>query len=598
MAKSEATLLLRIKTAGKEALDAAGDALAKVGKIAVAVGAAIVGFVGASIQAYREQEAATNSLNQAMIQQGIYTAALSQEYAKMASAIEKATGFGDEQVTQSQAILQGYLGQTKITQELVLATADLAKAKGIDLASAAEMVGKTIGTETNVLARSGIEIDTTASKTEKLAEVVEKLNGRWEGQAAASLKGLGAVDAMKNSISNFMEEVGARFGPLIGFVASRISEMADAAGSTFGIFSTLEAIVFGLSKSFVVLFAAIQDVGAVLGTSIAASMETITQLMQGNFKAAGQAIKDGFQQSAEAITAIHAQAAADLNGIDAARLAAQAQKQDEEETMLSASLQRKAEIQAEADLLRTQNFDLLKEEDLIKEEVHAQILADTQLSAQLARINNEMALETDRIKRIELNRQKELLIEKQTDEVKRQTLTGFQKFKEFLNSTEVRDTQNHLSTISSLQNAKSKELVAIGKAAATANIIISTAQGIMKALATDPIVVGPIVAAGLAITGAAQLAAVHGVQLAEGGVVRARPGGVQATIGEGGQDEAVIPLENGRIPGSGGNTIHINAYGGILGTPSEAREFAVAIDRELFNLRQNGESIFADGNVT
>jgi hypothetical protein len=38
------------------------------------------------------------------------------------------------------------------------------------------------------------------------------------------------------------------------------------------------------------------------------------------------------------------------------------------------------------------------------------------------------------------------------------------------------------------------------------------------------------------------------IQLADGGIVPARPGGTRAVIGEGGQDEAVIPLKNGKLP--------------------------------------------------
>ena len=67
-----------------------------------------------------------------------------------------------------------------------------------------------------------------------------------------------------------------------------------------------------------------------------------------------------------------------------------------------------------------------------------------------------------------------------------------------------------------------------------------------------------------ALIGAA-VAAVHStvnsIQLAEGGVVTARPGGVQATIGEGGSNEAVIPLNSRRgreaLGGMGGGTMDV-----------------------------------------
>jgi hypothetical protein len=47
--------------------------------------------------------------------------------------------------------------------------------------------------------------------------------------------------------------------------------------------------------------------------------------------------------------------------------------------------------------------------------------------------------------------------------------------------------------------------------------------------------------------------------LADGGIIKASPGGTLALIGEGGRDEAVIPLD--RMGGMGGNNITINVQG-------------------------------------
>jgi hypothetical protein len=48
--------------------------------------------------------------------------------------------------------------------------------------------------------------------------------------------------------------------------------------------------------------------------------------------------------------------------------------------------------------------------------------------------------------------------------------------------------------------------------------------------------------------------------LADGGIIRHSPGGTLALIGEGGRDEAVIPLD--RMGGMGGNNVTINVNGG------------------------------------
>jgi hypothetical protein len=49
--------------------------------------------------------------------------------------------------------------------------------------------------------------------------------------------------------------------------------------------------------------------------------------------------------------------------------------------------------------------------------------------------------------------------------------------------------------------------------------------------------------------------------LAEGGIVKARAGGTLALIGEGGSDEAVIPLSGRNMPNMG-NTFNVYVNGG------------------------------------
>jgi hypothetical protein len=57
-----------------------------------------------------------------------------------------------------------------------------------------------------------------------------------------------------------------------------------------------------------------------------------------------------------------------------------------------------------------------------------------------------------------------------------------------------------------------------------------------------------------------------------------------------------INNSNGRAVG-GGNMITINVQGGMLGDRNEARRFARAIDQELMELRQGGESRAFDGDL-
>jgi hypothetical protein len=121
-------------------------------------------------------------------------------------------------------------------------------------------------------------------------------------------------------------------------------------------------------------------------------------------------------------------------------------------------------------------------------------------------------------------------------------------------------------------------------------------QAAVAALATPPAPNFPLqtmayVAGGLNI---AAIAATAIKGLETGGIVPATPGGKTYRLGEGGQSEAVIPLD--KMSGMGGG-VTINVYGGMLGDQSTAREFAIAVDRQLLELRRNNESVAFDGRV-
>ena len=107
------------------------------------------------------------------------------------------------------------------------------------------------------------------------------------------------------------------------------------------------------------------------------------------------------------------------------------------------------------------------------------------------------------------------------------------------------------------------------------------ANSAYAALAPIPIIgpaLGAAAAAAAIAYGLGNVAQISGIKLAEGGLVKAVTGGVPAVIGEGGSDEAVLPLDDSqamrRIGGAiaeqsggamGGVVVNINvqATGGV-----------------------------------
>lgn len=191
------------------------DQLKGVALVSAAAFAALTAEVFLSVRAFEASDKATRTLSQALQNQGIFTQQLVKDYRKYASAVQDATGLDDDAVVSAQAVAQGYLGQTKITEELTFAIADLAETMNGDLRGAADLIGKSIGSSTNALGRYGLQLNTTDTEAQKLAKTIDFINTKAGGLAAAANKGVGGIRGLSNAFGDFQEQIGARFAPLI-----------------------------------------------------------------------------------------------------------------------------------------------------------------------------------------------------------------------------------------------------------------------------------------------------------------------------------------------------------------------------------------------
>ncbi len=191
------------------------DTLASVAKISAVAFAALSAEVFTSVKAFGEQQRAMAEVNLALQNQGIYTTELAANYRAVAEAIEGKTGVDAEAITSGQALLQGLIGQTQITDNLTKAVVDLAAAKKIDLASAFELVGKGINGNIVGLQKLGITIDEQGSKSEKLGQITDILNQKFGGQAEAATAGVGSFKLLEAAVSNLQKEIGERLAPTV-----------------------------------------------------------------------------------------------------------------------------------------------------------------------------------------------------------------------------------------------------------------------------------------------------------------------------------------------------------------------------------------------
>lgn len=237
-----------------EDLEGVLSTMAKASGIAFAALTAEVGF---AVKAFGDQEAASNRLSAALVNQGIYSRTLMEDYKAQADAVEALVGVDGDLIIAGQANAQAFLGNIKITKELTQAVVDFAAYYKTDVDSAFQLVAKSIGTNTNALARQGIVVDENASKQEKMRSIIEQITQRMGGQAEAADKGDGVFRRLIVTFGNLQEAIGARFAPAVYEGARRFNELLDAVSKN--------KVIVDLIASFITAGTVISGLGLVLG---------------------------------------------------------------------------------------------------------------------------------------------------------------------------------------------------------------------------------------------------------------------------------------------------------------------------------------------
>jgi hypothetical protein len=105
---------------------------------------------------------------------------------------------------------------------------DLASALGIDLQSAAMLVGKAIEGNTSMLGRYGIKLDETEVRVRGATYVLDELNQRFGGLAQAEVETYtGKVEKLKNQWDDFSEKLGAVIIPIFSMFADILGSIVD-----------------------------------------------------------------------------------------------------------------------------------------------------------------------------------------------------------------------------------------------------------------------------------------------------------------------------------------------------------------------------------
>lgn len=184
------------------------------------------GFAGAGIGAVigalsdNANAAAADEANVARLQQAIENSGVA--WNDVTDAIEarikkgQDLAFTDDQVRDSLGALTQTTGSVAKAMDLQVLAMDLARAKGMDLTAASEIIGKVSEGNTGILKRYGVVLEAGATSTEALAALQQKFGGQAEvyGQTTAA-----AVFKVHDAIDEWREGIGHAMGPAMGLVA-------------------------------------------------------------------------------------------------------------------------------------------------------------------------------------------------------------------------------------------------------------------------------------------------------------------------------------------------------------------------------------------
>jgi len=189
---------------------------------------ALTAFIGSSVDAYAEAEAAQRKLTAALTAQGFATPTVIKQYDDLATQFQKTTAYSDDLVNEMQALLVqvGNVMPSKMNAALKAST-DLASGLGIDLRSATLLVAKAFSGGGDELGRLKAILGDAYVAGQGMEGILAAINQKFGGQAQAEIETYaGKIKQLKNEWNNFQEAVGAGIvlNPSFELALKRITE--------------------------------------------------------------------------------------------------------------------------------------------------------------------------------------------------------------------------------------------------------------------------------------------------------------------------------------------------------------------------------------
>jgi hypothetical protein len=284
---------------GNEA-DGAGGKISKMDKASkfatgalIGMGTAFAGFAAIGIKGVIEDEKAFTKLGQTFSNLGINIEANRNLVGELDAAYSK-LGFGGDETATALNRLLSTTNDLEMSQGLLSISADLARVKNIDLASAAAVVGKASMGNAKAFKEMGIELDTTLPRAEAITKAMDELNDKVGGQAIAYTETFaGQLVVLREQISAVADTIGAAFLPYLKQAVELIGKTIEFVKRNSAVFKVLAGTILTITIALASYNAAIKvQLALTKAWAIITGIQaTVTKLLTGQQIALNTAMK-------------------------------------------------------------------------------------------------------------------------------------------------------------------------------------------------------------------------------------------------------------------------------------------------------------------
>jgi hypothetical protein len=443
--------------------------------------------------------------------------------------MQSATGIADEAFLNAQRLMANYGIVGKEAEKAIKSAYALSQGVNMDFESALLQIAKAAAGSTASLSRYGIVLDDGAKKGDKFNEVLRQINEKFGAVAQASMNDtITKTEALKQEWGDFKELLGRELAPLMLKLVQYAREFVQGLSDLFGRtdsqkqyqknmdeIAKLQKQINKENERAIMLYAEYGKISGDVNKKYIDEANAKRQARIEELKAENKAIEEQWYLEAKKAKEDRIQLEAQQEKVRQAyqqkisaenhlktekQITDEVKKQVEtyRQNALQSSKERTTKFQANISTMDLQGLasadDQLEQERTLQEqltEIKRQALEKQLEDARNAQDRQteagQEAYENALTQLEEFNVEKQILDEEYLtnrlalDQRIQESNKAVYEVEKFLQSQKVQDFQKGLNAMAQLQNSKSKELVAVGKAAGIAQATIDTAQGAIAA---------------------------------------------------------------------------------------------------------------------